>query len=125
MFSAIKNKSIAYIGVLGSTLSVVTTFPLQAFAAQCAAPLSGSGGANNFTTMLNFPTCIINTYLVPGAIALEIIFFIAGIIMYLANGDNDAKRAEASQFMLWGILAIFVTLSVWGLVAIIRNTLQI
>lgn len=98
--------------------------PLQAFAAQCQAPLSG-GGTGNITSILNFPTCIINTYLVPGAIALEIILFIAGIIIYVANGDNDTKRKEGSQFMLWGLLAIFVTLSVWGLVAIIRNTLQI
>lgn len=124
MFSSFKDKSIKILSVLGGALTINVVFPLQAFAAQCEAPLSG-GGAGNITSILNFPTCIINTYLVPGAIALEIILFIAGIIIYVANGDNEGKRKEGSQFMLWGLLAIFVTLSVWGLVAIIRNTLQI
>jgi hypothetical protein len=122
MFSSLKDKSIHKLSMLGSVLMIYIVFPTQAFAAQCAAPLNSGEG---LTGILTFPTCVINTYLVPGAIALEIIFFIIGIIIYVTNGGNESKRTEGSQFMLWGILAIFVTLSVWGLVAIIRNTLQI
>lgn len=124
MLTTFKNKSKAGVMLLSAFSLVITSIsvPVQVFAAECSAPLNSGEG---LTGILNFPTCIINTYLVPGAIALEIILFIAGIIMYVANGDNESKRTEATQFMLWGILAIFVTLSVWGLVAIIRNTLQI
>lgn len=124
MFTSSKDKFIKTVSLLGVAFLANAMFPVQTFAAQCQAPLSGAG-TGNITSVFNFPTCIINTYLVPGAIALEIILLIAGIIIYVANGDNEGKRKEGSQFMLWGLLAIFVTLSVWGLVAIIRNTLQI
>jgi len=122
MFLLMKNNLLRSLSLIGIVWWGIIAFPGRAWAAQCAAPLGGGG---SFADILNFPTCIINTYLVPGAIALQIIFFIVGIIIYVMNGDNEAKRTEGSQFMLWGILAIFVTLSVWGLVAIIRNTLQI
>ena len=110
---------------IGAFVMLNMIFPLQAFAQganRCSAPF---GSGDGISGVLNFPTCIINRYLVPIAISLEVVLFIGGIITYMANADDVGKRTEGRQFMIWGILAIFVTLSLWGLVAIIRNTLQI
>ena len=101
------------------------TFPSQVFAQganRCSSPF---GSGDGIAGVLNFPTCIINRYLVPIAISLEVVLFVGGIISYMANADNEIKRTEGRKFMIWGVIAMFVTLSLWGLVAIIRNTLQI
>ncbi len=48
--------------------------------------------------------------------------FVYGVMKYIANGADEAKREEGRKFMLWGIIAFFVMISVWGLVGILRDT---
>jgi hypothetical protein len=56
-------------------------------------------------------------------IALSIVFFIWGVFKFMiAEGD---KREEGRQFMFWGVVGIFVMVSVWGLVAILTNTFKL
>lgn len=56
---------------------------------------------------------------IPVLIALGVLGFMWGIVLYLFKGD----KAEGRSFMLWGIIALFVMTSVWGLVGILRGTL--
>jgi len=54
---------------------------------------------------------------------------VAGIVIYFygiatsipkaSSGDIDRLRAH----MIWGIIALFVMFSVWGILALLRNTL--
>ncbi len=54
---------------------------------------------------------------------------VAGIVIYFygvatsipkaSTGDIDKLRAH----MIWGIIALFVMFSVWGILALLRNTL--
>jgi hypothetical protein len=49
--------------------------------------------------------------------------FIWGVIkFFIINADEEAKREQGKQFMIWGIIALAVMLSVWGLVGILSNT---
>ena len=61
--------------------------------------------------------------LVPIILALAIVFFLWGVLMYVtkAGEEKDAARDQ----MLWGIIAIAVMVSIWGLVGILRNTFQV
>lgn len=116
-------KHISYITKKYTPLAILfLTAPLSTFAQVCSGPFNTGEG---IAGALGWPSCIINSYLIPIAIGLEFILFIAGVIIYMTNGDNEAKRTEGNKFMMWGLVAIFITLSLWGLVAIIRNTLQI
>jgi hypothetical protein len=56
---------------------------------------------------------------VPVLISLGVLAFMWGIVLYLFKGD----KAEGRMFMVWGIIALFVMTSVWGLVGILRGTL--
>ena len=47
--------------------------------------------------------------------------FLWGVLKYVLNASDDAK-AEGKQFMLWGIIALFVMVSVWGLVNLISRS---
>ena len=62
---------------------------------------------------------------VPILITLAIIYFIWGLAMFIKDSDNEEKRKEGQQKMLWGIIAFFVIFSMWGLVNLIGATFGI
>ena len=51
--------------------------------------------------------------------------FIWGVVQYVINGEEEAKKAKGKQFMIWGIIALAVMVSVWGLVSILTHTFGI
>ena len=81
-----------------------------------------SSEIDDLGTLITFVICVIMKALVPLAFAFAIIFFITGVIKYVINADNETKRKEGGKFILWGIIALFAMLSVWGLVAVLGNT---
>lgn len=93
--------------------------PLTSFA-QTAQP--GCGVPKTLTEIITFFACFINKYLIPFVFALAILYFIYGIVTYVIQADNDAKRTEGRKFMIYGIIALFVMVSVWGLVNILNTT---
>ena len=58
------------------------------------------------------------TYLLIG---LAVLLFIWGIVVYLAQGENEEKRTEAKNYMVWGILCLVVMTSLWGLIHLVTN----
>lgn len=55
---------------------------------------------------------------IPILIGLALLAFLWGVLTYLFGKD----KAGAKEFMIWGIIALFVMTSVWGLVHILRST---
>lgn len=62
--------------------------------------------------------------LIPIVIGLGVLVFLWGVLKYVLN-SSDAGKAEGRTFMLWGIIALFVMVSVWGLVNILRDSLNL
>lgn len=62
-------------------------------------------------------------YLVAFLIVIAIVVFFFGLIRYLASGPE--MKAKGLQMMLYGILAIFVMVSIWGLVRLVQNSFGI
>ncbi len=60
--------------------------------------------------------------LVPFIIALALLVFIWGIFKLVFSAGNDKDHTEGIKFMTWGIVSLFVMVSVWGLVAILTKT---
>src|SRR3990167_1349323 len=55
-------------------------------------------------------------------ITVAIVVFFWGLIQYLANiGGEDAAK-KGIQLMLWGVIALFVMVSVWGIIRLLQNT---
>lgn len=82
----------------------------------------------NFKTVsgiLDFGTCLITNSLIPLLFALAIAGFIFGVIKMVINPDDAEKRKQGKQYMIWGIIALFVMIAIWGLVAILTNTFGI
>jgi len=62
--------------------------------------------------------------LIPIVIGLGVLVFLFGILRYVLASD-DAGKSQGRTFMLWGIIALFVMVSVWGLVNILQQTLKL
>lgn len=61
---------------------------------------------------------------VPIIIALAVLVFLWGVLRYVVASDEEAK-GKGKNMMLWGIVGIFVMVSVWGLVNILQNTFNL
>ncbi len=60
--------------------------------------------------------------LVPFLVGLAVVVFFWFLVEFIWKGrDNPAKQKEALSGMGWSILAIFVMVSVWGIIAFIGN----
>ncbi len=57
--------------------------------------------------------------IIPILIGLALLTFLWGVLTYLFKKDKE----EGKNFMIWGIIALFVMTSVWGLVSILRSTI--
>lgn len=63
--------------------------------------------------------------IVPILIVLALIFFIWGVAQYImASGDAEAQKS-ARNTMIWGVVALFVIVSVWGLIAVLQSTFSV
>lgn len=65
---------------------------------------------------------IIMNAVVPFLVGLAVLLIIYGIVGYISKADDEEKRTEAKNFIVWGIIGVFVMVSVWGLVNILVNT---
>jgi hypothetical protein len=102
--------------------SLTTLTPSQVTTNSGSCPTLGS--SSKFQDYLNyFTTCIINNSVIPLLFAVAVIMFIWGVFQFfILNAEDEKKRTEGKQFMIWGIVALAVMLSVWGLVGILGNT---
>lgn len=84
--------------------------------------------SNNFTTVVDiieFVKCVISGALIPLLFAVAVGVFIWGVIQYLRNSADSKKREEGRSFMIYGIVSLFVMISIWGLVGFLGNTFGI
>ncbi len=51
-----------------------------------------------------------------------VVFFLWNILQYIRKADQPEELEKFKSGATWGIVAIFVMVSVWGLVAILVNT---
>lgn len=72
--------------------------------------------------------CIINKVigqiinpLIPVLIGVGLIIFFWGIIQFVLNADSEEKRSTGKQHMMWGIIGIFIMVSVWGIIYLLQD----
>lgn len=63
--------------------------------------------------------------LAPFLISLGVFIVIWGVFKYLSGSADEEKRAQARQFIVWGVVGVFIMTSVWGLVSIMVNTVPL
>ena len=73
-------------------------------------------------TLFDFAKCLLSESVIPFVIGLGVLLFLIGVLQYVAAGDNEEKREASRNMMIYGIIAIFVMVSVWGFVKMLSTT---
>ena len=63
--------------------------------------------------------------IMPLLILLALVFFLFGIFRLFFYKTGEADNKKNRDFVLWGIVALFVMVSVWGLVNVLKTTLNL
>lgn len=62
--------------------------------------------------------------LVPILITMALVAFFWGLVRYLFNSGKDG-HAEGKNLMIWGLVSLFVMVSVWGIVRLAQDALGV
>lgn len=92
---------------------------LTAFALPGIAFAQGTGDLTSFVEVMGN---IVNL-LVPLTSTLAVVAFFYGLAKYIFNSGDEEKRKEGKSIMIWGILAMFVLVTIWGIIAFMQKTI--
>lgn len=101
-------------------------FPFNTFAAAIVqAPQSStnssSGPITSFQDLAKRLLDMINL-VIPFIISLALLYFLINIFKLVFANDDSKGREDAKGLIIWGIVALFVMVSVWGLVRVLTST---
>ena len=85
------------------------------------APVVTFAAVSDLQSLIKLVKGIISS-LVPLVMSLAVLAFIYGIFNYMRKSDDPKARVEGNQFIIWGIIALFVMVSLWALVGVIQGT---
>ncbi len=94
--------------------------PVAAFA-QCQGVTEAQG--QDATGVLNIIDGILGIA-IPIIVTLGVAYFFFGVVKYITAKDDEGKK-EARSTMISGITGLFVIVALWGIIALLSNTLGI
>ena len=124
-------KTIPALATLVFLILIVFCVPITAKAsltattntASTASPSSaGCAKPTDIGTLFDYGRCIISSGVIPLIIGIGLMLFLIGVVQYISSGDNEEKREAGRNLMIYGIISIFVMVSVWGFVNILIST---
>jgi len=92
----------------------LTMAPMLAFAQELG----------NVSILLNSIGRLISSAL-PIVVGLALLGFFWGLAMFIFNANNEEKQKEGKSIMIYGVIALFIMVSVWGLVRFIGSALNV
>ena len=84
-----------------------------------------SGGNYSLANFFDYGTCVIYNSVIPLIVSLAVVVFLWGVVQYVINSQEEAKREKGKQLMIWGIIGLAVMVGVWGLVKLLGSTFGI
>ncbi len=86
--------------------------------------LASAQQLQGFSTLLTSIGRLIDLAL-PIVVALGLLGFFFGLAKFIFSAGDPEKQKEGRQIMIWGVVALFVMVSVWGLVKFLGNAFNI
>ncbi len=106
--------------IFKSLISAALFIPMASFAFTYTGGGDAFAGVSGWFESILF---IVQDVLIPLVFSLALLVFFWGVVKYIRSEGQG--KAEGRNIMIWGIVALFVMASVWGLVYFIRNELNI
>lgn len=84
---------------------------------------SGLGRQGSFRYIIFSSTDFISSKMVPILSASAVLFFFGNIIISMTKTDQEAERTKLNNYLVWGILAIFILFTLFSIVGIFSGSL--
>ena len=55
--------------------------------------------------------------------AVAVVYFIYGVFTYIRRSGDSEARTEGANHILWSIVGLFIMVSVWGIITLIKNSI--
>ncbi|MBX4195398.1 pilin [Candidatus Parcubacteria bacterium] len=88
------------------------------------AQTSGTPTLGNLQVLLNSIQNLVKLAL-PIVIGLALLGFFWGLMKFIFSAGNEESKADGKKIMIYGVIALFVMVSVWGLVNFIGGSLGV
>lgn len=72
----------------------------------------------------NFVDAIVNPLIVL-LFGAAFLVFLWGVLKFVRNANNEEARKEGGKHIFWGVIGIFIMLSVYGILRMVLNTFGI
>ena len=87
--------------------------------------LAFAQAASNIEDQLANLNTILRDQLIPMLIVLATVVFMVGILRYVAAGGDEEKVKAGRNMMIFGVIALTVMVSVWGIAKILVETFDV
>lgn len=54
-----------------------------------------------------------------------LVYFIIGVITFIANADNEEDRNKGKRHITYSIIGLVVMVGVWGIIQLIANSIGV
>src|SRR3989338_6366974 len=100
--------------------------PVMVFARSTGGAPTACGNISSVTTLQGLLCKLSEVFnaVLPILIALGVVFFVWGVLMYVLFDDEEAKKRGRDR-MIWGIIGLAVIIGLWGLVRLLTNTFDL
>jgi hypothetical protein len=109
----VKNEKIKK-GALNILTFCVSLFIFQFFIFNFAYAASFSAVVNNIVRLISDAVSVM--------FGLAVFFTAYAVFKYLIAGAESTKKGEAVKMITWGVIGVFVMVSVWGIVSVVKNS---
>ena len=64
------------------------------------------------------------SYVLPLLIAVAVIYFVWGVVQFIASSDEEAKKNGRGK-IIKGLIGLFIIVAFWGIIGIVMKTFNI
>ncbi|MBY0328722.1 hypothetical protein K2Q02_01365 [Patescibacteria group bacterium] len=81
--------------------------------------------ADSLDTLLFKINKVVLNPLIEMSFVIAIGVFLFGVMEFIRGADNEEKRRDGKQHMLWGVIGLLIMLTVFGLITLLMSTFGI
>lgn len=117
MFGARKKITLIFLSTL-----ILGIFPFPVLALTCTpgGTVLSDPGSQNVSGIVCFVLDYVNQ-IVLILVSGSLLVFVWGIAKFILSAGDEKKVAEGKTLMFWGVVALFVMVSVWGIIQLFYN----
>lgn len=78
----------------------------------------------NFQDLIKASGSLVN-YSIGLLVAIGLLIFLWGLSRFIMNLGSESKVEEGKNIMKWGLISLFVMVSVWGIIGFFQRSFQL